>query len=85
MSIGDKAPEDFKIALKNKWSGAPAAMDYYSWTKGSSHPVFGDWMPKGNKKKVDACQQPQVKEGIWSFQSMSQLTEAAKKKRKKHM
>ena len=73
--IRDAAPEDFKSALKKKWAGAPAALDYYDWAKDSSYPVFGDWEPKSNKKKVASCEQPQVKENISSFSSMMNLIE----------
>ena len=65
MTIHDVAPEDFKSAIKKKWSGAPAAMDYYDWTKSKE------------QKKVKPVDQPQVKESIWSFKNMIGLMENA--------
>jgi hypothetical protein len=52
----------------------PYRKPYYDWAKESSYPVFGDWMPKSNKKKVHAHKQPQVKESL-SFYGMTQLME----------
>jgi hypothetical protein len=66
MTIHDVAPEDFKSALKKKWSGAVSAMDYYDWVKSKE------------QKKAKVVDQPQVKESIWSFKGMMDLMDGSK-------